>query len=63
MDASRSWFRKNAAQDMNVNMSRLPVLARTGHANGETTNDNLDKQGNKAFVVGKSTVGGKEVVG
>jgi hypothetical protein len=64
MNGSRAWFQKNATQNMNVNMSRLPVLAHTGHYSGtKPNNTNIDKNGNKAFVVGKSVIGDEEVVG
>ena len=64
MKVSQAWFQRNAAQNMNVNMARLPVMARSGNqSGGKPTNNNVDKQGNDAFVVGKSVVGGEEVVG
>jgi len=64
MSTSRTWFQKNANQNMTANLSKLPTLAMTGHSAGANPNNtNKDKNGNNAFVVGKTVVGGEEVIG
>ena len=63
MKRSDRWWTSRAVQDTRTRVATLPVLARVGPDNpAEPTRDRNEKD-EKYFEVGKSEVGGEEVVG
>jgi len=60
-----TWFAKEIVQDTRTNISQLPVIVAVG-PNVQTEPDKQDKerhQSQKVFEVGKTKIGGDEVVG
>jgi len=64
MKSSRIWFGEQYGQTMNRDVSTIPTIARSG-VNGTPPPKRRqeDEKGQKFFIVGKTVVGGKEVVG
>lgn len=63
MNRSTRWFNKHNEQTVRMGIQDFPVLT----SMGPNVNMNQDKQtnekGEKLFVVGRSVIGGEEVVG
>lgn len=63
MKKSQRWFEARSAQDVRSRVSTLPLLAKAGpNATSEPKPDS-NAEGKGYFKVGKSIVGGEEVVG
>lgn len=58
-----TWFTKNSQQGVFTRMSTLPTINRSGAVQIIGENKPIIPPEEKYFVVGKSKVGGKEVVG
>jgi hypothetical protein len=63
MKRSDRWFNERAVQDTRLRVSTLPVLARVGPDNPVEPHRDKNSKGNSYFKVGKTEVGGEEVVG
>jgi hypothetical protein len=61
---STNWFKIKSDQQTATNVSRLPVIARTGPTPDTASRENReqDQEGNSFFVVGKSEIGGEEII-
>ncbi len=56
------WFQKNTQQGVFMKVASLPAINRNGPVQVITENEYPQKNEN-LFIVGKTVVGGKEVVG
>ena len=61
--SGRQWFVSRSDQRTFSRVSRLPVLARTGTSLPSNVKKDKNKDGKPFFIVGRSKVGGEEVVG
>ena len=57
------WFQRTAQQGVFMKIGTLPIINRSGQTQSVSHKSVPKNPANKYFVVGKSTVGGEEVVG
>lgn len=63
MKRSDRWWQSKAVQDTRARVATLPVLARVGPDNPSEPTRDRNSKNEMYFEVGKSEVGGEEVVG
>jgi len=63
MKRSDRWFLSRATQDTRTRVATLPVLAQLGPNNTSEPTRDRNQKDEKYFEVGKSEIGGEEVVG
>lgn len=63
MKKADRWFQTQASQDTRTRVSILPVLAKVGPDSPAEPHRNENSKGESYFEVGKSEIGGDEVVG
>jgi hypothetical protein len=57
------WFQKNTQQGVFMKIAAIPTLNKNGPTQVLTDNKKPKSPDDKYFVVGKSKVGGEEVIG
>lgn len=63
MSKRSTWFAKNTQQGVFMKVATLPAIARNGPVNVLTDSKKPKPPSEKNFVVGKTPIGGDEVVG
>jgi hypothetical protein len=64
MKSSMVWFNSKMGQNTYVDIGSLPAIIKSGvNSNPSPDSKDKDEKGRKFFVVGKTVVGGEEVVG
>lgn len=63
MKKSQRWFETRNTQDTRSRVATLPVLAKAGPNTASEPKPDSNTEGKGYFRVGKSVVGGEEIVG
>jgi hypothetical protein len=62
MRRSTKWFQAKSQQDTLANFAKVRTIVKTGPQMKTEPKSPIDPEGNRYFVVGKSEIGGEEVV-
>jgi hypothetical protein len=61
--SSETWFNRQASNYNRKNVSSAPATVRAGNNGGAGRRSRKDEDGKEFFIVGKTTIGGEEIVG